>query len=73
MRNRSSLSDRFFLIINSSMVLVYAGIGLYLIFRGSRFFPGKTSLFLGSVLMLYACFRGFNVFKKYKSTPNENQ
>lgn len=73
MRNRSSLSDRFYLIINSSMVLVYAGIGLYLIFRGGNFFPGKSSLFLGAVLLLYAAFRGFNVFNKYKNTQNENQ
>ena len=73
MRTRSSLSDRFHLIINSIMVLVYAAIGFYLIFRGGRFFPGKSSLFLGAVLLLYAGFRGFNVFKKYKITQNENQ
>jgi hypothetical protein len=73
MRSRSPLSEKFLLLINGTMVLIYATAGIFFLFGGGGFFPEKTGRILGIVLLLYAAYRAFSVYKKYNENTDENQ
>ena len=72
MRKRSSLSERLYLIINIIMIIIYASVGTFLFFwQTNSIQPSSRKIFSG-VLMLYAAYRGFSLFRKIKSTADEN-
>lgn len=72
MRRRSSLSEKFSWFANGFMVFVYGAIGFFFIFGNTTFFQGTMGKYFGATLILYAAYRGFSLFKRYKNTVDEN-
>ncbi len=72
MRRRSLLSEKFSWLANSFMIFVYGAIGIFFIFGKTTFFKGTQGKYFGAVLVLYAIYRVYSLFKKYKNTINEN-
>jgi hypothetical protein len=63
---------RFHFYFNLAMVVIYAAAGILLLFV-VKFdsIPKTNTLVIGGVLILYAAYRGFKLFKEKKSA-NEN-
>ena len=71
MKKHFSVAEKFSLIANSCMVLIYFIAGMLLLMSNSKWFSGSVSKYLGSVLVLYSFFRLFTLIRKYRH-PDEN-
>jgi hypothetical protein len=72
MRRRSSLSDQLYLILNIIMILIYGGCGITLYFWQTSTIPTLSRKLFGGILLLYAIYRGFSLYRKTQSKADEN-
>jgi hypothetical protein len=72
MGTNSSLSKRLYFIMNAMMVMIYAGSGIAVYFWESLSLPPTTRKVLSLTLIMYSFYRGFLLFKKFKSSTDEN-
>jgi hypothetical protein len=72
MRINSSLSERLYIIINTAMVLVYAGCGIFLLLNHKIAIPTLSKKVFGCSLILYSAYRGFLLIRKIKKSSDEN-
>jgi hypothetical protein len=66
MKRPSSLSERFYLILNVVMVLMYACGGIILYFWQLPSIPTYNRKILSGVLILYSIYRGAVLYNKSK-------
>ena len=72
MGKRSSLSERLYFIINTVMVLIYAGAGITLLLWQIPSIPSLSRETFGGILLLYSAYRVFSLYRKIKKTTDEN-
>ncbi len=72
MRKRSPLSEQLYLILNIIMVLIYGLSGVALYFWQTPNVPGSTRKLFSGILLLYASYRGFALYRKTQRKTDEN-
>ena len=72
MRIRSSWGERLYLFLNLTMILVYGGCGLLLLIANIQTVPSISRKLFGGLLLLYAAYRGFKLYKRNRDDAEEN-
>ena len=74
MKDQKSFAGKFHLWFNLIMILIYTAIGFLMLFI-IRFesLPALNTKMIGGVLLLYASYRGYKLYKTYSVSTNTDQ
>ncbi len=74
MTDKKSFANKFHLWFNLIMMLLYSIIGILLLFI-LRFdsIPSLNTKMIGAVLLLYAAYRGYKLYKTFSVRPDTDQ
>jgi len=71
MKKRFTASERISFIANLIMIFVYLSAGIFIFFVKTNFFPGLKNQLFGTILILYAAYRGYSFFTKWRKSTDE--
>ena len=72
MTKSATVSERFYIITNSLMILIYALAGVGLLFWNASSIPFNSRKIFSIALFLYAIYRAYNLIRRFKNAKAEN-